>query len=1224
MKRAIIQNLLSRQMWRRRILLRINLIILIHVVCLPLSANTYSQINKITLKLDKVSIKTVLDEVKSQTKFDFIYDNTDINSLGLVSVNMSNASVHDILNTCFHNSKLDYRIVNNTIVITQRNQLTQTVRQLVKGRVVDESGNPLPGVSVVFKGTTLGVSTDIEGRFSISLLDEKEPVLVFSFIGMESKEVTYKGNTELTVILKAKKEELDEVIVTGMQTIKRERMTGSATVITAKDLENDRVISIDQAIEGKIAGLNSMVTTGAPGARAKITIRGENNLTGNSEPLWILDGLPMFGGVPELGKNHGLDLVGSVMQDGVGNVNPDDIESITILKDASATAMYGARAANGVIVITTKKGYQGETYFSYNGNFSISEAPRMTLDMMNAKEKVAYESNIISLYEKPEVTGRVGRLWTDYNKGLLDREQYNADLERLRNTNTDWFGEIFRPAISHVHSLSARGGNEKLTFYSSISYESKEGILEQNKYRNVGMNFKMDYRPVKKINVSLNLNTSLRKNTEHASAIDPFKYAVYANKYERPYDANGNYATDETYLSGNLSNTSASGYRYDGFNILRELRENINTLSGSDITGTIRLDYMPLEGLRLTGNFRYAESYNVGSISHNPGTYTSFVNASFANIEYKNPLDMPLEYNSGQLNENAGRSYNWVSRVEGEYARVFAEKHFVSLFVANEVMERKYNNFNYTAPAYEPDYRIIGFPEFPQSSKKLSDYAQALSNLFVTKDGQDKSVSFISTLTYAFNDKYVGNFTIRADGADIIGTDQRYTPLWSAGLRWNIHKEKFMQGVKFINLLALKGSYGYTGQIDRSAYPFSTLTMSTAKYDGNLMAKNFTYANPTVKWEQKLDRNFGIEVSAFDNRVSLNYDVYFNKVVDVLGNYRLPISSGRSDIMANTSSIRNNGWEATLNIRWINNPVFKFHTGFNMAYNKNKILKALNDVSDLRKVDFDAGGEKNLVGQSTGSVYGWKFAGVYEKSGRAMFYLSDEAKAEYAKLLDKWQGFNNRQQEALMSSGAMPDIHNVPDAIAIEENVFQMNSLGDAAKLMRRLSMTRLGSVNPKFVGGFNTFMKYKNIELSSSWSFKTGFIVASFDDTKHAPGTDGSDMGSSRTNRSRRAIYQWQAPGDVTNVPKFEELGYYFEYNKLTTSDKYEKGDFLRLQEITCSYNFSPDRLKRIGLSRLRASIQARNLVTFTKYRGLDPATGGTFNYPQPRQYVFTLTVGI
>ena len=1035
-------------------MLKISSLMLISLFCIPAFADSVFQNDRISLKLKQVSIQKVLSMLKEQSKYDFIYDNADISVLKPVTVDMKNASLKEVLDYCLEGSGLSYEILNRTIVITNKPAKQKVSKKVVKGKVVDEKGNPLPGVSVLLKGTMMGVATDINGEFSMSIPEMKETVLVFSFVGMMAQEVIYKGQSQLKVVMKDSEKELEEVVVTGMQTVKKDRMTGSVAVISAKDLENDGSISIDQALEGKIAGLNTMVTTGAPGARAKITIRGENNLTGNSEPLWILDGLPMFGGVPELGKNRGLDLVGSVMQDGVGNVNPDDIESITVLKDASATAMYGARAANGVIVIKTKRGYQGDTYFSYNGSFSVSEAPKLTLDMMNSAEKVGYEQRIIDLYEKPEVTGKVGRLWMDYNKGMFSRDAYASMIDKLRNTNTDWFDVIFRPAISNVHSLTARGGNEKLTFFSSISYEVKEGILERNKYRKVGLNFKMDYRPMEKLNVSFDLSNSLRKNVEHASAIDPFQYAVYANRYERPYDEHGNYAADNTYLPYNSSDVSPTGYRYDGFNIMRELRENKNTLSGSDITGTLRVDYMPIKELRFTGNFRYSESYNTGSISHSPGTYTSFVNAAFANLEFTDGALMPLEYNAGQLNENAGRSYNWVSRIEGEFSKIFKDDHFLSVYVANEVMERKFNNFQYTAPVYEPEYRIVGFPEFPQSDKTLSDYSEALNRVFGTNDGQDKSVSFIGTLTYAYKDKYVGNFTMRADGADIIGTDQRYTPLWSGGLRWNVHKEKFMENVDFINVLALKGSYGYTGQIDRSAYPFSTLIMSTKKFDGNLMAKKFTYPNPAVKWEKKLDRNIGIEVSALNSNLNVNFDMYFNKVEDVLGAYDLPISSGRSEVIANTSSIRNQGWELTLNVRWVNHKDFKFHTGFNLAYNKNKILKALHDIDDLREMDFDKGGVKNLVGKSTGSVYGWKFAGVYEDSGRAMLYLSDEAKVEYAKLLDNWSGISETNQKKLQTSGAMPDIHNVPDAVAFEENLFQMWGLGDAAKNMRRLSMT--------------------------------------------------------------------------------------------------------------------------------------------------------------------------
>lgn len=264
----------------------------------------------------------------------------------------------------------------------------------------------------------------------------RDIVLIFSSVGKNSLEIPYKGEQLLRIVLKDKRNELDEVVVTGMQVIKKERMTGTASVITAKTLETEGIVTLDHALEGRVAGLNSMLTTGAPGSRAKITIRGENNLSSNTEPLWILNGLPMLGGVPELVRGGNPDPVGSIMQDGVGNINPQDIESITILKDASATAMYGARAANGVIVITTKKGYAGDIRFVYNGTYAVSTAPGLDrIEMMNSEQKVAYELDIIDRYSIPEVTGRVGHLWLDYNRGLIKRKDYENRLNRLRNTD---------------------------------------------------------------------------------------------------------------------------------------------------------------------------------------------------------------------------------------------------------------------------------------------------------------------------------------------------------------------------------------------------------------------------------------------------------------------------------------------------------------------------------------------------------------------------------------------------------------------------------------------------------------------------------------------------------------------------------------------------------------------------------------------------------------------
>lgn len=1207
----------------QRILLRMKFILLMAIFSIELHASAYSQLGNLSLKVDQVPIKAVLDEIKRQTGIDFIYDHEDIIGLNPVSIDVKNKPVEAVLNQCLERTFLDFEIVNKTIILKRKTSDLTQEKNVIRGIVADETGSPLPGVTVLVQGTTIGVSTNVDGKFELTLPVGEKIVLEFSFVGMKRQIVEYKGQNSLKVIMVPVQQSLDEVVVTGMQVVKKERMTGSASVITAKELENDGVSSIDQVMEGRIAGLNSMVTTGAPGARAKITIRGENNLSGNSEPLWILDGLPMFGGVPTLQKESGFDPVGTVMEDGIGNINPEDIESITVLKDASATAMYGARAANGVIVITTKKGYQGETYFSYNGSFSLSSAPSINIDMMNSSQKVDYELGIIERFQTPEATGRVGTLWKDYNKGFINREQYNTGLEQLRRIRTDWFDEIFRQATSQVHSLTARGGNEKLTFYSSLRYEQKEGILQQNKYRNVGASVNLEYRAHRMLNISFDLTANARKNQEHASAIDPFQYAVFANPYEQPYDENGNYAADLTFLANNLSTTSASGYKYNNFNILRELRENKKVTNGSDVTATVRVDLKPIEGLRLAGNFRYSESYNTGQTENYPGTYTSFIHSDFASTEFEGG-DLPLEYNDGRFNESAGRSYNWVSRIEAEYSRLLAGKHFVSLFLANEAMARKYNNFNYTAPTYDPEYRILGFPQFKNSDNKLSDYESDLATLFYSRDGQDKSVSFISTLSYAFNDKYVANFTLRADGADIIGTNQRYTPLWSVGLRWNLHKENFMKKLPFVSEFAIKGSYGYTGQIDRSAYPFSTMTMANTKFDGYLMAKSFTYANPTVRWEKKLDRNIGLDVSLFKNRIGVVFDAYFNKVNDVLGPYNLPISSGRSSITANTSSLKNTGWETTVNVRWIDTRDFKFQTGFNIAMNKNEITKAIGNISDVRDLSADAGGVKNLVGHQTGGVYGWKFAGVWAQSGSAMMYMSDEAKIEYAKLMDSWAGFTDQQKEGLFQNGIMPGVQQIPDAIAFDEGAFQQLGLGTAASEIRKKSMQYLGSINPRHVGGFNTFLKYKTIEFSTIWSFKTGFIVPVFDDTKSAPGADGSDKASSRTNRTLRALYQWQNAGDQTMIPRYEALGKYYSYNSLCTSDKYEKGDYLRLQTITLAYSLPREIVSKLGMSKIKASIQARNLVTFTRYHGLDPATGGAFNYPQSRQLVFNLSLGI
>lgn len=326
-----------------------------------LSAEPLLQAERVSLSFKNAEIRTVLKSIKKQTNYDFFYNAKEVNDKTKVSVNVTDVDVRRALHAVLDQSDIDFSIENKIIVLRKKakTNTTQQQKREVKGTVFDEGGIPLPGVNVLINGSTKGTATDLDGHFTIVIEgQEKTPELTFTFIGMNT--VTHKvtNNDPIKIVLKEASSSLQEVVITGMEVVKRERMTGSATVITAKDMRSQGVTSLDRILEGRITGLNSSTVSGAPGTRSKITIRGENNLSGNTEPLWIVDGLPMMSGVPQSSTG---DYAGTIMQDGVGNILPEDIESVSILKDASAAAVYGARAANGVIVVTTKKGFRSKT-----------------------------------------------------------------------------------------------------------------------------------------------------------------------------------------------------------------------------------------------------------------------------------------------------------------------------------------------------------------------------------------------------------------------------------------------------------------------------------------------------------------------------------------------------------------------------------------------------------------------------------------------------------------------------------------------------------------------------------------------------------------------------------------------------------------------------------------------------------------------------------------------
>ena len=1192
----------------------------------PLTAAVYAQDEKVNLTFKNAGLKEILNEIKSQTQYDFVYSPNEVNADHKVSLNLRNADLKDALKICLEGLGIDYIIDDKIIILqkqkTERETTKQQQEKLVKGKVTDRKGNPLPGVTVSIQGTTIGNATDKEGTFSLRVPDTQDLELIFSFVGMKTQVHRVKGDQEIHIVMEDEISALEEVVVTGMEVIKKDRMTGSAKVITAKDLKTQGLTSIDQILEGMVSGLNSTTLSGAPGTRAKITIRGENNLSGHTEPLWIVDGLPLLTGVPE---NNTGDYAGTIMQDGVGNIMPEDIESITILKDASAAAIYGAKAANGVIVVTTKKGFRSKTRFNYSGSYNIAVAPAMRMDFMNAEEKLQYETAIMDNFglASAHKAGRGGRLYKQMYEGYITPAAYRAELKRLGNVDTDWFKTLFRTAHSQSHSLSLRGGSEEMTYYTSVNFQQKNGILRPNTYSNAGALIKLDYRPVKNLILALDISANVRKNRDQASAVNPFNYAVFANPYEQPYDENGNYAADLSYLGGNYTESTPSGYKYTDFNIMREMEETRLSQDGLDVSLTFDARYEVVKGLTLESIIRKGVSYNTETTEIGQDTYTSYAKEAFARKAYPGQDVMSSEYNNGELSESSGKNFNWSIRNQIDYSFHIRNNHLFSVLVANEVTSKKFNNFGYTSPIYFSDYRITGIPAF-EKEVSYKDMRDVIAGMFNTSDGQDRTVSFLASLRYGYKDRYVINFNYRADGADAIGETNRFTPLWSLGLRYNLHKEKFFKN-DIVSELSLRGSYGYTGNIDRTAYPFSTISFGTNTYEGNRYVTEFNYPNPSVKWERKLDRNLGIDASFFRNRVNVTVDYYSNRTEDVLEDLTIPYSTGRNSVRANGGIVENKGLEFYLNVRWVNDKDFTFSTSVNFSRNKNVIKRSqhtYDSYADAIKSKVSKGGIINVIGKETGAIYGWKVAGVNPLTGNPQYYLTDEGKRAYAAFLDAWDTNSQSMKDYYRNNGIVTSLDRIPEYVDYIRDDNRSYSF-------MMPSMQYLGRSNPLYVGGFNTYFRYKNIEFSTQWTFKTGHIIPSFDDLKNAPNNGNgaaagysSDLDVSGTNRLRKYLAFWQAPGDVTDIPRFVTSGNDY-WATLYTSDDYEKGDYLRMTNLSLSYRLPSELVQRFGMNNMSLSFNARNLLTFTKYRGLDVGSGGAFTYPVSREFNLKLSVG-
>lgn len=1137
-----------------------------------IAGSAYSQEN-LKLNLKEVSLMTLFREIQKQTGIDFVYNEEQCRDFGKVSVEISDGMVEQLLQQVFDSSKLTYRFENGVIMIKALDEMRpQEQKVQISGSVVDTKGQPLPGVTILLKGTTVGCVTDSEGNFRLELPMRENIVLSFSFVGMKTIEVAYSGQKEMKVVLEEEITEMEQVnvISTGYYDIDKSKMTGAVEVVTAREIAGKGYTSIDEVLRGTLAGVSVMNVSGRPGAQAQIRIRGVNSLTGNMEPMWIVDGMPMQGNLPTSVGVGATDLENTVLTSGIGNISPDDVESITILKDAAAAAIYGSRAANGVIVIKTKRGRVGKSYINVQSSFAISEAPKNRLEMMNSEEKIAFERSLYEDFPNATLRGRASLLYKGIDEGTISRADAMAELENMRQINTDWFDEIFRVALNHKHVVTLSGGSETTQFYSSINYSNEQGVIPNNDYKHFGATLKLTHDFNRNLRILFDVSSSLRTEKSSASAVNPLYYATFANPYERPYDENGNYAYDYSY-EPELSKVK-DGYMYD-FNMLKDLRENTAKTKYGSNQVNLQLEWKLFEGFMysLAGTVSNTSSYTRKEIA--PGSYTSKVKSWILDLYSEN--EIPDNLNLGALQENTSRSFGWTVRNQIKYARELKEDHFVNIVVGHEVSAVESNSFMQYSPQYDVDKGLIGYPNLDGVNAGDLD----LDRLHETSKGQDRSVSVFATASYSYKDRYVVAGSSRWDGADIIGTDNRFSPLWNVSLKWNMHEENFMKSCRFVNVLSLRGSYGFTGSIDRNAYPFTLMTYGSLRYyDGIQLPIDVMPGNPSVKWQKKEDRSIGLDFSLFNYRINGTVNYYCNDVNNLLGDKKIPYSTGRGSVVANLSSLRNSGWEFSLNTVNIDHENFRWTTSFNIALNDNKITDAFYEkISDLYTIRR----KYQIEGYPVNAWFGFKTAGINPQTGEYMIYTDAKDEDGHPKGYPYGNGY--------IADGSTYST----------ENAYY------------------LGEAEPPISGGFGTTLTYKRLSLNAQFAFMTGHKIESF------KSYNGSLMNASRLNQLKTEANRWRKPGDITNVPKYTTSTATLSLLEIT-DDKLEDGSYLKCNLISLGYNLPSNLCQKLGLSQLRCTFNVHNLFTWTKYRGIDPETLGAFGYPSAKKYMFTLNLGI
>lgn len=1174
--------------------------------------------NKIRVNVQKKDLVEVFKQVQEQSDYRFMFSNKDVVLYTSVTVQVEDASVENILNIAFKETDLVYIIEQNIIYVKKKSLASQrTVRGLeIGGLVTDEQRRPLPGVTILLEGTGLGTTTNKEGRYLLVIPEQKSFALIFSFVGMETKRIPYEGKDTIHVVLKEDVKAVDEVVVTGYQTMRKSDVVGSVTTIKASDIMMPAYTSIDQMLQGRVAGMMVMNTSSRVGTSPKIRVRGTSTILGNQDPLWVVDGIIQPDPMPIDQNNMMIDDLKNILGNQISWLNPSDIETITVLKDASATAIYGSKAANGVIVITTKRGQQDRTTVNYSGTFSFRARPNYGMfNLMNSKERIRFSQEAFeagAIYSDLPVSSLdtyegIMRLFYDRK---ISREEAEDAASKLAKVNTNWLKLLTRNSFSHNHNLSISGGGSKVTYNASLGYSDQSGIEINNDAKNLSGRVNIGVQLHPKVRVDLNLVGSINKTWGYAAGVNPMEYATGTSRSVLAYDDNG-----DRYFQQKRTRYSYNSHElFLGYNVLNEIDHSYSKNKSSQINGMLNFSWEILPGL--VYEFVGGISSSAGVSESYAGEQTYYVAGNYRGYDWRTELFGSEKYNAAML-RHGGELYNGSSDASGwniqnkvTYAVSFREDHRINVLLGTEVVsslniDRAHTIFGYDADRGEQVMKPTPLDEITTIANAPKTGWGILDKLYDGNGWRRSSMnsnqfSVFATLVYSFKNRYVLNASVRNDASNRFGQDQnkRFDPTYSFGVSWNIAQEPWLQKISHIlNQFTLRASFGIQGNTVNSISPELILQMDEVKQQyGEYMSKISRIPNPDLSWERTKSWNFGADIQLLQ-WITMNLE-YYTKSSNNIVNQAIALEYGLGGMEVNGGRIINSGVEYTLNITPIRTKDWGWTIGLNSSKNWNEAKTQ--SISEIGLREFLRGSSSKVLkkGYPLSGFWSFSFKELNHQTGAPEFNLLYQEDAEGNFVIDD-------------------------DGRRVLRNIGEYTDM-----------LVYSGTTEPDFTGGITTRLRWKGLTFAANCSMLIGA-------KKRLPTLYPDNKGNiplSESNLSRDLIKRWKKPGDEvnTNIPGVytgriaNTVQLPIGGTSLEVLDMWSNSDvrvvsasFFRCQQMSLTWQVNELWCARLGMKSLSFNVLMNNVFVIAdkKFNGFDPELGDSV---QPKTYSLGISIGL